>query len=530
MRIKGALAWSVGVVMSGIVASSALADPSTGGAWDPNLITFGGTHIAVHMTVLKTGKVLCAFNIAWLFDPVTGTFSDILAPPESVFCSGHCQLEDGRVIFVGGGSDESQPFNQVVIFDPDKAVPPYTDPTMWVLKDKFPAVSSCSAPDPDFCFGRFYPTATPLGNGKVLVLGGGWDDFNGDRDVPLVFSPTFSTGNQWQALCDGKQHFPWYPFVFQISNGDIFVAGSDVYPDDPTCCPSSCVDDPLDCSEGISNCSEGTCPIQTQKLNIGLETWSPVAESNTNGNSAAMYYPNKIIKGGGNTTCSGTDPGKQVRLIDLSVASPAWTSAPSMQYSRVDFYMIPMPHGKVLAIGGDPLSGANPPEMFNPTTASTWTTMSSGALYPRDYHSSAVLLPDARVLIAGGQSTNPATAEAYEPPYFFNSSNQEITLPTITNPPSVIYYDTQFDVEIADAQHVTGVSLIRLGCATHAFDQNTRYSPLNFVWRPSYGDLIKVDVPKSQYFAPRGYYMLFVLVNNVPSKAHILKLMPYIVP
>src|SRR5215472_5506726 len=92
-----------------------------------------------------------------------------------------------------------------------------------------------------------------------------------------------------------------------------------------------------------------------------------------------------------------------------------------------------------------------------------WTTLATDSVY-RGYHSSALLLPDGRVLAAGGEIGG-ASAEMYSPPYLFAG-----TRPTISAAPSGVVYGQTFSVQTPDAASITNVNWIRLGSVTHAFD------------------------------------------------------------
>lgn len=78
-----------------------------------------------------------------------------------------------------------------------------------------------------------------------------------------------------------------------------------------------------------------------------------------------------------------------------------------MKYPRAFGNGVVLPNGQVLVVGGQyyavPFSDSTPSlpaELFDPVT-NTWSTMASIAV-PRNYHSVAILLPDATVLSAGG--------------------------------------------------------------------------------------------------------------------------------
>lgn len=157
-------------------------------------------------------------------------------------------------------------------------------------------------------------------------------------------------------------------------------------------------------------------------------------------------------------------------------------------------------------------------ELWNPVTA-TWRTLASSAV-SRGYHSTAILLPDGRVLHAGsgGDASEPdeLNAELFSPPYLFKG-----TRPAITTAPSVISYGTSFDVTTSQAASIAKVSLIRLGSVTHSFNMNQRFQRLPFVRGT---DKLTISAPTNRKRTPPGHYMLFILDGTgVPSVAKILQ-------
>jgi hypothetical protein len=103
-----------------------------------------------------------------------------------------------------------------------------------------------------------------------------------------------------------------------------------------------------------------------------------------------------------------------------------------------------LPDGKVLGTGGssveNQLTGVNnSAEMWNPATG-TWTQGAS-AVNARLYHGSALLLPDASVLIAGGGAPGPLknlNAEIYYPPYLFDATGARAARPEIISAPDTV--------------------------------------------------------------------------------------------
>jgi hypothetical protein len=163
--------------------------------------------------------------------------------------------------------------------------------------------------------------------------------------------------------------------------------------------------------------------LQSRTLDVSTQTWSVLGAASISTGTAAMYRPGKVIATGGGT--GNNDPVQAgTAVIDMNQSSPAWRQTAPMAYLRFQHNLVLLPDGKVLAIGGATeyslvsTSGVLAAEMWDPDTG-TWTMMAS-MHHPHLYHSTALLLPNGRVLAAGGGRAAPAndylTAEIYSPP------------------------------------------------------------------------------------------------------------------
>jgi Domain of unknown function (DUF1929) len=203
---------------------------------------------------------------------------------------------------------------------------------------------------------------------------------------------------------------------------------------------------------------------------------------------------------------------------------PSWQFTSSMVFPRKHCNATLLPDGKVLVTGGsrstifnDAAGATLAAELWDPATGQ-WTTMASQQV-PRVYHSSAVLLPDARVLVAGGGrpkakngGVNNLNAEIFWPPYFGRGPR-----PTIWSAPSVMGYGQPFNIATPDAGTVAHVRLLAYGSNTHTFDMTQRLRSLPFLSLPAENRIWLVMEPNRNLLPP-GYYMLFLLNSlEVPS-------------
>ena len=149
-----------------------------------------------------------------------------------------------------------------------------------------------------------------------------------------------------------------------------------------------------------------------------------------------------------------------------------------------------MPDGKVLVIGGNTVAkifsdegSVLPAEIYDPAT-DTWTVVDALTI-PRNYHSTALLLKDARVLSAGGGacgncSANHLDGQIYSPPYLFDSNDDPAIRPTLSVPGGATLHAGD-DLLVTASPDTTSFSVVRLSGTTHHLNTDQRFLPLSSV-------------------------------------------------
>jgi hypothetical protein len=164
-------------------------------------------------------------------------------------------------------------------------------------------------------------------------------------------------------------------------------------------------------------------------------------------------------------------------------------------------------------------------EIYNPVQ-DEWT-LTASCIVPRLYHSTALLLPDGRVVAAGGNpdatekvewdkdpKNEEMRLEVFSPPYLFKGNR-----PTITTAPANSTYGAIEQIASPDAANIRSACLIRNCVTTHSYDTNQRLVDLPISSQA--GGIVKITVPANHNIAPPGWYMLFIVNNDgVPSVAH----------
>jgi galactose oxidase len=476
-----------------IAPSSALAQPAVKGQWSPK---FDTRNVMIHASLLPNGKVLFwgrrevgegldpHNSTPRIWDPKTGIITETPKPGFNLFCGGHTFLSDGRLFVVGGHLSDSHGAPQAAIYDAN--------------------VNTWSRID-DTIGGRWYPTAVTLPDGGVLV------SFGSDKDGNLNNTQQVWKDNHWRTIVDFKVP-PLYPRMHVVPDGRVFMSG------------------PNQLTQFLDTSGGGSWMPLSERVSHVLQDYAP----------SVLYADGKTLYIGG-----GNAPLKDAEILDLSETPPRWKKTDDMHFARRQHNATLLPDGTVLVMGGtqgkggesggfNDLTPGQPirsAELWDPKTGH-WTLLAKASV-DRAYHSTAVLLPDATVLSAGGGEYRPNNAidrpndpkdshkdaQIFSPPYLFRGSGAR---PDISSAPDEVTYGETFKVTTSHPDQIGQVNWLRLSSVTHSFNSNQR---INFLKFTADASSLSVTAPANAALCPPGHYMLFVLnKDNVPSVAKIIRI------
>jgi Galactose oxidase-like, Early set domain len=447
-------------------------DPAVIGSW--STATNPGTKtIGISAVLLHTGKVLLfggkykstdKNTAAYLYDPVTRTGHEVPAPAP-VFCGSVTQLSDGRVLTAGGADPIPKGIVDLWLFNPISE--------QWIRQ-------------PDTPLGRYYPTSTRLPDGRIVITAG--SELNGSTPNPTVelFTPPAAGGSVGTLHVVGPKHATGvYPRQWVMPDGKMLqVTG-----------------------------------LRSFQLNPSTWTWTALKQlpGGNSAGSAGLMLPagpsgsSRVMMIGGLKNGVATPSTEE---YDYSNPAAGWSFGPPMPTARAHMNVVQLPDGSAIAVGGNSstLYGAGQPQTmaYDPSTDS-WTDMAVQTVR-RAYHSTAILLPDGRIMSAGdgGAGGGRQRIDFYSPPYLFKGPR-----PVIDSAPSQVNYGATFSIG-ASGPVATQAVLMAPAATTHANEMNARHVKLAVT--PGGGGF--TATAPTAAVAPPGYYMLFVLTaSGIPSIA-----------
>lgn len=442
-------------------------------------------------------------------DQFTFLNENLLMPARmgDLFCAGHSWDAEGNLFVAGGttryGNDQSHQHagsaetsflggKLAYFYEPDQG-----SVGTW---NRLPDLEAL----------RWYPTVLQLGDDRLMVAGGQSDTRDFTRNDYELFDPQTGTweirdGSQ---LHEGPANFQNYPRMHLSSDGEVVLSGMVGF----------------------------TAKLDPSNSN---NRWIFLAQNPYDflEYGSAVYLPNlpgldeSILVLGGEGNIDGLPRGALSDVYQFRLGPPPlsweWIEKPPMHVGRIYPNPVLLPNGEILVIGGRKNSNHRPhpqytkvAEIYDPVREE-WRLVAGARSY-HDYHSTALLLPDGRILVAGGENRI-GDYEVFVPPYL----TEGFPRPEFTQPaPTVWNYGNEIalDVQPMPNGHEIGtVVLMRPGSVTHHFDVDQRYYQLHI--NEFSNNQIRVQVPAHPFQARRGYYMLFLVSKEgVPSHAQWLKL------
>lgn len=409
-----------------------------------------------------------------IYDPLTNSFTSTNSSSHDMFCAGVSMLEDGSVFIAGGGQTVSSTslfsngaFNEI-------------DPMVLT---------------------RWYPTSTTLSSGQVLTSLG---------TLAAPYSERWTDGEGWDLLAnvnlqnvlneDSIAYRDWYPALNVAPDGSLFHPGH-----------------------------------MPELFSVHLDQENSVhSHGERNGgdsarlyNTSVMYDVGKLLfAGGGDQSTTNA-----AYTMDINGSDPVVTTIDSMTHKRAMQNSVVLPNGEVLIIGGN-TSGIQfsdegtvlEPEMWNPETGQ-WRVMAPHDR-PRNYHSTALLLKDGRVLatgggLCGGCPTNHQNGETFTPPYLYDAQGELKARPQIAGGGDEAYPGDSLVLQGSD--DMVRFNLLRLVAITHHHSTDQRLVPADFT-KTGTGQY-RLDLNSNGNVLLPGYYWVFGLdVNGTPSEGHTVQI------
>ena len=501
---------------------------ATHGQWmgiQNSVVTSDGRRLFIlHAILMHTGKVLvwsghaedqhyAAESYEWdpIADPNMASSLRRSFPADvDIFCCHQTNLEDGRVMSVGGsqaGPPHARGIRDICTYDPAAGA--------------WSRIGEMSV-------GRWYPTLVTLADGSVLAFSG--HDDSGSHlaaSVEHFALPIQGPGYTPQVLSGGNKSLATYPGLHLVRGGKVVLTGTTW-------------------RYGM----EQSAPINTftfRKTGGTTSAWTdegmaPAVNNREEGMSIILPPAQDgklLLVGGGwwsdhnNLTAghrSGTDL-NSAAVLDTQASPMQWRSLTNMHHPRMNVNLVLLPDAKVLVHGGHNTykwqagqTPSNVAELYDPVL-DTWTEVAA-MNERRTYHSASLLLPDGQVLVMGGVDPsrneptggplNQKTYEFYRPPYFFKGTRPTVAAVTSERGPAdrLAYGDTVNVTGTSDTP-LLRVALMRLGAMTHHTDSEQRYVTLDFMVN-SYDPATKnfsltAGVTSDANVAPPGYYMFWVV-------------------
>jgi hypothetical protein len=362
-------------------------------------------------------------------------------------------------------------------------------------------------------YARWYPTLTAMSDGNILTLSG--LDAAGkilDGNTNEIYDTSTQT---WIERPDLDMMFPTYPSVFQTDKeGMMFSAGI---------------------NQGWGPAEQGREPGFWNLEDNSFTKVPSYRDPDMNETGAVGWLgpandQQLIVVGGGTIGDTPASTGR-IDVIDLDSDSPHFEPLADLPQGTRYPNIVTLPSGDVFITNGSTgYRGRGKSDILKSYLLSqdgTLTELASPTV-GRNYHSSALLLDNGQILVAGSDplfsdanDTVPGEfekqIEIYTPPYLFDENGTRAVQPVIDRYPDAATYNQAIDLDVTPNTGIAKVRLLYPGAVTHVTDTNQRLVELKF-WPQGNG--VRAVIPDNPSLVPPGYYMLVVIdEHGVTSEA-----------
>lgn len=383
-----------------------------------------------------------------------------------------------------------------------------------VRKEKYVKTARLTSP-------RWYPTLVSMNGGNVLAVSGLDDHGQISNGRNEVFNRHEKT---WHRRPDLHRYFPTYPQLFRLRGGRLFYSGANT---------------------GYGSATAGRKPGIWDLHDNSFQPVPGLRHAGMNETATSFLLPpaqkQKVAIAGGGAIGDNRGSTNRMDIADLSKKRPKYQPGTDLPHAARYVSAVTLPDDTVLLTGGSSdyrgrhASDLHSSQIYHP--AAKKLTMAAPNQIGRDYHSTALLLPDGRVMTMGSdplygdaKDTKPGhfetRIEIYTPPYLETGGKR----PVIDHAPSTVHRGTEFAVHATSAHRIVKARLLRPSAVTHQTDTEQRSVALDVTKHCPTGKRaadccsggcdLTLSLGKSEGLTPSGPYML-VLVDDhgVPSKA-----------
>lgn len=417
-----------------------------------------------------------------VFDPATGQKSFPGPSGSEQGCMHGTLLEDGRAILVGGQNGASP----ASFTNATRRVKAWSPATGW---QNLPFLLNPT--------GRWYPGLARLRDGRLLVMGGGTQPAAVRTPTCEVYDPA-SNGWSWTGTMGQAVEFP--PAALLYTGSVLRTWGAPELYD----------------------------PVAGQWQSTGGFVAPTRGWPGHSDHSLCVLHDGRALVVGINTHTAGA----QAAMAEVyDPGTGTWTARSSPSLKRMQCEVVPLPDGRILVQGGDVQQQptAEPTlfgvvkrtDLYDPD-ADSWRRVADTSRF-REYHAVTLLLRDGRVATTGGTNIKfqgtplSADIDAWSPPYLFRGVRPRIDNLSGT----VLLRGTTIGFDVFPATALSSVVLIGTGVTTHWVDGGVpRRLVLPVVQS---GAAVTCLLPADPDRLPVGHYLLFAMVDDVPSVAVVVR-------